>query len=219
MDSVVSSTAAHYDRMIDEIDDPAQPMFTDPFFDKGQLRDWLEQSDGPAFWNAVGDVCGKTLLEVGVGTGRVAKKMLDRGCTRLVGIDASTKTIARARKNLADYANVELLHADITEYRNTVSFDLAYLVWTVFHIEDKPRALANIIASLNPGGRLVISLERVDDWLDYGSRKIRQFPVAPEELIAMFQDYGCRVAEPEAVYDTMAAHPSLLTTIICGFVG
>ena len=37
----------HYDRMIDEIDDPAQPMITDPFYDTGWLRDWLEQSDGP----------------------------------------------------------------------------------------------------------------------------------------------------------------------------
>ena len=67
------------------------------------------------------------------------------------------------------------------------------------HIEDKPRALANIIDSLNPGCRLVISLECVDEWLDYGSRQIRQYPVSQEELLAMLKDCGFRVAEPVAV--------------------
>ena len=32
------STTEHYDRMIDEIDDQAQPTITDPFFDTGLLR-------------------------------------------------------------------------------------------------------------------------------------------------------------------------------------
>ena len=123
-----ASVTEHYDRMIDEIDDPALPVVTDPFTETGKLRDWLAQSDGPAFWDAVGKVSGKRFLEVGVGTGRVAKKMLERGCAGLVGIDVSAKTIIRARQNLAAYTNVELLHADITEYRSVGSFDLVYLV-------------------------------------------------------------------------------------------
>ena len=214
MEKPVTSTTEHYDRMIDEIADPAQPMVTDPFHDTGWLRDWMAQADGAAFWAAVGDVRGKTLLEVGVGTGRVARKMLERGCARLVGIDVSAKTLARARENLAGYNNVELVRADIAEYRCEATFDLVYLVWTIFHLEDKPRALANIVAALKPGGRLVISLERVDDWLDYGPRKIRQYPVSPEELIAMLRDCGCRVAAPVAVYDEMAEGRPLLATVI-----
>ena len=214
MSSNIVSVTEHYDRIIDKIDDPVQPTITDPFDNTGWLHEWLEQSDGPAFWHAVGEVRGKTLLEVGVGTGRVAKKMLERGCARLVGIDVSAKTLARAGKNLATYTNVELLHADITEYRSEASFDLAYLVWTIFHIEDKPRALANIIASLIPGGLLVISLERVDDWLDYGSRQIRQYPVSPEELVAVLEECGCRVEEPVAVYDVMDVKQPLLANII-----
>jgi SAM-dependent methyltransferase len=213
----ISSTTDHYDRLIDEIDDPAQPMVTDPFFDTGALREWMAQADGPAFWDAVGDVRGQSVLEVGVGTGRVARKMLEQGCARLVGIDLSAKTIARARANLATWVNVELLHADIADYRQEATFDLAYLVWTIFHIEDKPRALANIVSSLKPDGRLVISLERVDDWLDYGPRKIQQYPITPEALMAMLKAHGCRITPPIPVYDDITEGQPLLTTIISAF--
>ena len=200
--------------MIDEVNDPAQPMVTDPFSDTGPVREWLEQSDGPLFMEALGDVHGATVLDVGVGTGRVAKKILEHGCVHLLGIDVSPETVLRARHNLSNYRNVEIRQADIAVYQPEPIFNLAYLVWTIFHIDDKPRALANIARSLRPGGRLVVSVERVDEWLDYGPRRIQQFPITAEELICLLEACGWRIQTCVPVYDAMAGGHSLLTTII-----
>ncbi len=203
----------HYERMIDEIDDPAHPAM-DPFHDPPWMAAWLAQADGPAFFAALGDVRGWHALEIGVGTGRVAKKVLDAGCARLTGLDISPKTLARARQNLAGYANVELLEADIQSFVRAEAFDVAYCVWAFFHFEDQPRALANIVASLKPGGRLALSLEQSNAELDYGSRIIRQHPVTTAQVAAWLTALGCCVGPPVTVTDAFADGAPVLTTIL-----
>lgn|GEM_PF-2465961 len=136
--SVRVEVARHYDLIIDEIDDPAHPV-TDPFYDEGWMREWLEQADGPAFFQALGDVRGQAVLEIGVGTGRVARKVLELGCAHLTGIDISAKTLQRARRNLAGWPNVELVLCDAEEFRRESAFDAAYCVWAFFHIADQRR--------------------------------------------------------------------------------
>ncbi|WP_461368596.1 class I SAM-dependent methyltransferase, partial [Candidatus Darwinibacter acetoxidans] len=46
------------------------------------------------------------MLEIGVGTGRLARRVLDMGCRTFTGLDTSAKTLERARENLAAYPNV-----------------------------------------------------------------------------------------------------------------
>jgi len=205
-----TTIAEHYDRMIDEIDDPSHPV-TDPFFDDGVMRAWMEYADGPAFFAALGDVRGLRALEVGIGTGRVAKKLLDKGVAALTGLDISAKTLARARRNLGENPRVELLLADILDFDRPDTYDRVYSVWTFFHIPDPPRALARMVAALKSGGRLVLSLEVVDEWLDYGSRIIRQYPIAVEVVGEVLSALGCRVEAPVPVCDGQGG---LVTTIL-----
>lgn len=147
-----TTTAEHYDRLVDEIDDPAHPA-TDPFYDEGPMRAWMEYADGPAFFTAMGDVRGLRALEVGIGTGRVARKLLDMGVAALTGLDISAKTLARARRNLGGDPRVELLHFDILDFDHTEAYERVNCVWTIFHIPDLPRALARMVAALKPGGK------------------------------------------------------------------
>jgi len=193
MDTPIVDTARHYDLLIEEIDDPVHPA-TDPFHDEGNMEAWMAQADNAAFYQALGDPHGKTMLEVGIGTGRVARKVLDLGCAHLVGLDISAKTLARARENLAAYPQVELHLCSAESFVRENTFDCTYSAWTFFHIQDKRRALANIVQSLKPGGRLVLSLETVDEWLDYGSRKIHQFPIPIAQYVDWLTDLGCTVA-------------------------
>jgi len=77
-----TTAAEHYHRLIDVIVAPSHPV-TDPFFGEGCVRAWLEYAGGPNFFTALGDVRGLAVLKVGVGTGRMATKLLDRGCRML----------------------------------------------------------------------------------------------------------------------------------------
>lgn len=53
----------------------------------------------------------KNVLEIGVGTGRIASKVAPH-CLQFTGIDISSKTIERARINLADHSNIFLICND-----------------------------------------------------------------------------------------------------------
>ena len=99
----IVSTIEHYDMLIDE--------GCDPFRDGEILKSYMSRWDGPLFYNSVNLSSEKMVLEVGVGTGRVAQNVLEIGCKHLTGIDISPKTIERAKENLlSKHSNVELLY-------------------------------------------------------------------------------------------------------------
>ena len=70
---------------------------------------------------------GKYVLEVGVGTGRLARKVCGY-CEKFVGIDISPKTIERAKYNLSEYKNTQLICADILNFESECRFDVIYFV-------------------------------------------------------------------------------------------
>jgi ubiquinone/menaquinone biosynthesis C-methylase UbiE len=52
----------------------------------------------------------KSVLEIGVGTGRLAVRVASL-CGELYGVDISSKTIERATENLTKFENVKLICA------------------------------------------------------------------------------------------------------------
>ncbi|MBI3945436.1 MAG: class I SAM-dependent methyltransferase [Armatimonadetes bacterium] len=210
--SRIVSAVEHYDLLAEEMAGSNHPKVPDPFDDPPRLRRWMSQADGPEFFSALGDVRGKTVMEIGIGTGRVARKVLDLGCAWLVGLDPSPKTLARARDNLHAYQNLELVRGGIETFVRPQAFDIAYGVWAFFHVENKPRALGNVVSSLKPGGCVVLSLERVTEWQDFGSRIVRQYPARTEECVAWLRELGCTVVDPVEVPDVETGE--FLTTIV-----
>jgi len=128
-----------------------------------------------------------------VGTGRIAKQVLDIGCKEFTGIDISPKTIKRAKENLHNYENVELIEENALTYVRRNKFDVIYSVLTFLHIDDKELALKNIFASLKIGGHFVLSISKDDEWLDYGSRKVRLFPQNKEYYSKLLNDIGFKI--------------------------
>jgi SAM-dependent methyltransferase len=122
MDIPIVDTLQHYEYLIDE--------GHDPFYDPEPLRRYMAQFDGALLRDLLGDVTGKRILEIGVGTGRVAYEILRCGCSFLTAIDISPKTIQRARQNLSCFSNVELIIADVEKYSCKDAFDLVYSVLT-----------------------------------------------------------------------------------------
>ena len=69
----------------------------------------------PAFWEAVGDLSGLTILDLGCGSGALGGEVLDRGAARYMGVDASGYMIDAARARL-DPSRARVEKADLTEY-------------------------------------------------------------------------------------------------------
>ncbi|WP_190079686.1 methyltransferase domain-containing protein [Streptomyces longisporoflavus] len=120
------------------------------------------------------------LLELGVGTGLVCDRLLELSPAqlRITGIDHTAGMLELARGRLGDRAR--LLHEDVLEMSlssslSSSSFDAAYSVggvwfiiqdqgeaWLSSHLmdeEDNARGLANVAASLKPGGSLLLAVQ------------------------------------------------------------
>lgn len=84
----------HYDLLIDEENDPVH--------DPEPLQDYMNKWDGPEFIEQMQLNSSKSVLEIGVGTGRLAVRVSPL-CGKFYGVDISSKTIERAKENLAEF--------------------------------------------------------------------------------------------------------------------
>ena len=164
----------HYDKLIDE--------GNDPFFDPKPLRDYMDKWDGQRFIDALELDENKTVLEIGVGTGRLGARVCP-DCKSFVGIDISPKTAERARENLAKHKNASLVCGDFLSYDFSQSFDVIYSSLTFMHIEDKQAAISKVSRLLNAGGIFVLSIDKKQgEYIDMGTRRIKIYPDTPESI-------------------------------------
>ena len=188
----ILTTQEHYDRLAEmgnDLNDPPEAL------------EYMARWDGPPFWKAIGDSREKDILEIGIGTGRIACQLLKHGCRSLTGLDISPKTIEAAKSQLSDFSNTKLILADITEFCQPTSFDIACSVLTFMHIQDKSRALGNIVNCLRPGGHLVVSIDNASDSFDFGEWEIPLYPWAPERYTQVLGSMGCQVDAPIPLID------------------
>ncbi|HOP10263.1 MAG TPA: class I SAM-dependent methyltransferase [Oscillospiraceae bacterium] len=185
----------HYNTLIEENNDPVH--------DPALLRTYMDKWDGTPFLNALGLSPEKTVLEIGVGTGRLAVKIAPK-CKSFCGIDLSPKTIERAKENLAAFQNIVLICGDFLTHTFTEYFDMIYSSLTFMHIEDKSAAIKKAADLLNFGGKLVISIDKnQSDRLECNGRMLKIYPDNPEQLCAFTKAAGlscCQVIETEFAY-------------------
>jgi SAM-dependent methyltransferase len=97
-------------------------------------------------------------LELGVGTGRVALPLAERG-VEVHGIDASEAMVARLREKPGG-DGIPVTFGDFADVGVDASFSLIFVVFnTLFALltqEDQVRCFANVATRLQPGGVFVV---------------------------------------------------------------
>ncbi|MEV8519084.1 class I SAM-dependent methyltransferase [Dyella marensis] len=107
------------------------------------------------------DLREHAVLDAGCGSGRYLRHAARRGATRLTGVDLSVPMLDRAYDELAELrpeVELSLLRGSVVE----LPVDDAWADFTVSglvlgHIEDLPRALAELRRATRPGGTLLCS--------------------------------------------------------------
>lgn len=169
----------HYDLLIDEN--------IDPVHDAQILRDYMDKWDGQVFFDLLQLDKYKTVFEIGVGTGRLAIKIIPN-CKHFTGIDFSPKTIERATQNLTEFENKMLICADFFEYNFTDEFDIIYSSLVLWHIKEKQKFIEKASNLIKDGGRFVLSIgNEQSKELNYGIRKIPMFPDNIEDTKAYLE--------------------------------
>ena len=194
-DSEFVSVSTHYDMLIEEENDPV--------YDPKPLQEYMDQSDGPYFIHCLNLTPMKDVLEIGVGTGRLAIRVAGK-CKTFCGIDISEKTVVRARRNLKEFDNVSIILGDFLEYSFDALYDVIYSSQVFWHIRDKQNAIAKIAGLLKKDGIFVLSIDKVQpEVTDYGTRKIKMFPDDKEKILKFMEHAGLclqQVGETEKAY-------------------
>jgi len=164
----------HYNKLIDENNDPAR--------DPKPLKDYMNKWDGEKFIESMNLDKSKSVLEIGVGTGRLALNVAPF-CKTFVGIDVSSKTIERAAENLSKHSNIELVCDDFLSFKFEKRFDVIYSSLTFMHIKDKLCAVEKIASLLSDNGLFVLSIDKNQgEFIDMGTRKIKIYPDNPANI-------------------------------------
>ncbi len=113
----------------------------------GMLDDWV--------LDALGDVEGRSVIDIGCGEGRFCRLLSGRGAT-VTGVDLTKPLIARARA-LGQEGETYLVGdaADLAGVKDA-SFDLAVSYIVLVDLLDYRRAIEAAYRVLSPGGRFVV---------------------------------------------------------------
>lgn len=182
------SVKEHYDLLVQEGNDPAN--------DPPVLQKYMDKYDGKVFIDALSLTPKSRVMEIGVGTGRLAKKVLQRGCFSFTGIDISPATIDKAKFNLRSWDNVLLINDDFFKYPFRSKFDIIYCSLTFFHFEDKRATIENVVRILNKAGTFVLAIPvQADTILDFGTRQVKLYPDDLEKTKTLFAFSGLKVVK------------------------
>ena len=176
----------HYDLLIDEDNDP--------FRDPPVLQEYMSRWDGERFIEALELTGNKKVLEIGIGTGRLAVKVAPF-CMTLTGIDISPKTIERAKENLKEYKNISFICGDFGDYPFTGTFDVIYSSLTMMHFGDKKQVVTKIDTLLNKDGIFCLSIDKnQSEYIDMGTRRVRVYPDTLDNMKSLIKETAMSVA-------------------------
>jgi len=170
----MDNVSKHYDLLIENGNDPV--------LDCKALADYMDKWDGEDFINLLNLDNSKTVLEIGCGTGRIAKKIISQ-CKKYVGIDISKKTIDIARKHFESINNAIFINEDFLNYKVNQKYDVIYSTLTFMHFKEKEKALVNVFNLLKRNGKFVLSIDKSQqEFIDTGYSKIVIYPDNPTDI-------------------------------------
>ncbi|MFK0258569.1 class I SAM-dependent methyltransferase [Streptomyces sp. NPDC090445] len=144
----------------------------------------MRYGEVPSFLGMVGDVSGRTVLDLACGTGFYSREFKRRGATDVFGVDISVEMIAAAREiERRDPLGVRYEVGDVAELRPLDRrFDVALAVQCLNYAEDiaaMERMCRSIHQSLVPGGEFFVLAQKPDYGFDCASLEEYGFRCEP----------------------------------------
>ncbi len=105
-----------------------------------------------SFWKGI------WFLDGGCGIGRNSYWPMTYGARGGLAVDVDDRTLARARKNLAKFADLEVRKQSIYEIAEVDRFDIAFSIGVVHHLSNPDAAVARLARAVKPGGMVLVWL-------------------------------------------------------------
>lgn len=115
----------------------------------------------PAVFEAVGELTGHSVLDIGCGEGYCARELKRRGAGDYLGVDLSEQMIAAARTQEAkDQYGIEYQVGNVVEFEPDRKFDfcVAVFLFNYLRVEEMRRVFSMVYDALLPHGQFVFSV-------------------------------------------------------------
>ncbi len=134
-------------------------MVADQFVEACSLPTWGPFGIGNDL-NLLSNIEGKVLLEIGCGSGRSIKYLINHGAKKVYGLDMSKVQIAEASRfntDLIESGKVKLINGKM-ELKLDIEFvDIVFSIYGIGWTYDPEATLKNIYSYLKPGGLFIWS--------------------------------------------------------------
>ena len=168
-------------------------------------RQLIEGDHGEdVLFEAVRERSPTDVLEVGSGAGEFAQRLVQELDATVVAVDTSERMVKLTRER-----GVHALVADVQQLPfDDASFDCVVAGWLLYHVSDRPRAIAECARVLRPGGRFATATladeNLYDLWHHLGHHEGRQLTFSSangkEQLEPFFARVEAREAEGVVVF-------------------
>lgn len=153
-------------------------------------NDTLEK---PVILELIGDIAGKSVLDLGCGDAAIGCEFLQAGAAAYLGIDGSANMVALAAQTLAGTSGRVIQHAIEDWQYPPATFDLVLARLVLHYVANLPALCAQLWQTLRPEGQLVFSVEHPvitstdRGWTNGGARQ--------DWLVDNYFDTGLRVTD------------------------
>ena len=101
---------------------------------------------------------GKTVAEVGSGTGRIVDMLLDAGAGEVTAVEPSEAFDVLKANTTARADRIHYIHGTAADLKDDDHFDWIFSIGVIHHITDPGPTLSKCRQCLKPGGRIVLWL-------------------------------------------------------------
>jgi SAM-dependent methyltransferase len=136
-------------------------LYKDSTFDYSTESESLARTYFKLIQAGLGEVPGKSLLEIGGGNGFVLDYALRKGIGSVLGVEPSTRAIESASAQVKPFMIASMFHSDVVPVN---SFDCVAIFHVLDHLPAPLETLEGIYAALKPGGVVVIAVHDVKSW-------------------------------------------------------
>lgn len=129
------------------------------FFEASALPEWGPFGIGTDL-DLIPEIEGKTFLEIACGSGRSIKYLIDKGASKVFGLDISQVQLDEANRfnSIAvDQGKVELFHQPMEELLSINPVNYVLSIYGFGWTQDPKKTLQNILEYLKPGGLFIWS--------------------------------------------------------------
>ena len=168
----------------------------------------------PALFSLLPELDGKRILDLGCGFGEHCKEFINRGASRVVGIDISEKMLSVAKEENSDpkitYIRMPMEEIDMINEK----FDLVISSLAFHYVEDFDGVLAKIHDLLDDSGMFIFSQENPLNTTYSGGQRW-EFDEAGNKVCVRLSDYG-REGERESEWfvDNVKKYHRMFSTIV-----